>query len=648
MTQALKMLQRGGTESTAYVDDVFSTFLYTGNGSTQTITNGIDLSTKGGLVWIKARSAAENNQFVDTQRGYDKYLVSNNTDAQDTVTTRVTSFSTSGFALGSHSIVNGNGTAFTSWTFRKAPKFFDVVTYTGTGSNRTISHSLGQAPGMIIVKATSTTGDWTVYHRGLTSAAYRVFLNYTNAEASQANIWNSTAPTDTVFSVGTGDTNTNGVSYVAYLFAHDTATDGIIQCGTFAGTGGTHTSVTLGWEPQWLLIKQATTGESWNIMDTQRGINVDETTKIPLLKAESSAAEAVSTMAEVTATGFKAYADLASTSTIYVAIRRPNKPPTSGTQVFQPTVYTGTNVDNRHLDTTIAPDMVWLRKRNGTAFGGMLVGDRLRGQPYLATGTTVAEVTAADALDKQLVSATEYGTAFSSMSGIYIGNNATSDINLNTTASNHVVDAFKRYPGVFDVVCYTGTGSATTVSHNLGVVPELMVVKNRSTDNWVVYAAALGNTNAVRLNSTIAAYDVTGDLWNNTTPTTNVFSVGSGSEVNASANTYVSYLFATKAGISKVGSYTGNGTSQTINCGFSAGARFVLIKRTDSTGDWFVFDTARGIVAGNDPFVRLNSTAAETTTVDALDPDNSGFIVNQDATYNLNVTSATYIYLAYA
>jgi len=100
--------------------------------------------------------------------------------------------------------------------------------------------------------------------------------------------------------------------------------------------------------------------------------------------------------------------------------------------------------------------------------------------------------------------------------------------------------------------------------------------------------------------------------------------------------------------VSKCFSFTGNGTSQTINCGFTAGAKFVLIKRTDSTGNWLVADTARGIVSGNDPLLYLNSTAAEVTTLDWIDPDNSGFIVNQESTANANVNNATYIGLAIA
>jgi hypothetical protein len=114
------------------------------------------------------------------------------------------------------------------------------------------------------------------------------------------------------------------------------------------------------------------------------------------------------------------------------------------------------------------------------------------------------------------------------------------------------------------------------------------------------------------------------------------------------AGNYVAYLFATLAGISKVGSYTGNGSSQNINCGFATGARFILIKCTSATGDWYVWDTARGIVSDNDPHLSLNTTATEVTTNDSIDPNSAGFTVNQLAATNINVTSANYIFLAIA
>jgi hypothetical protein len=174
-----------------------------------------------------------------------------------------------------------------------------------------------------------------------------------------------------------------------------------------------------------------------------------------------------------------------------------------------------------------------------------------------------------------------------------------------------------------------------------------MIVKSRTgTQNWPVYSAPLGNTKGLFLNLTNASAN--NSDWNNTTPTASVFSIGSGSRVNDAAATYVAYLFATCPGVSKVGSYTGNGTTQTIDCGFAGGARFVLIKRTDSTGDWYVYDTARGIVSGNDPYLLLNSTAAERTITDFIDPVSTGFALDSTALATINVSGGSYIFLAIA
>ena len=132
-------------------------------------------------------------------------------------------------------------------------------------------------------------------------------------------------------------------------------------------------------------------------------------------------------------------------------------------------------------------------------------------------------------------------------------------------------------------------------------------------------------------------------------PSSTTFTVGtSNNVVNGTSSTYIAYLFATLAGVSKVGSYTGNGTSQTIDCGFSGGARFILIKSTSTTGSWWVYDSVRGIVAGNDPALQLNSTAAEVTSADAIDPDSSGFIVNQEATCSINASGVSYIFMSIA
>jgi len=238
------------------------------------------------------------------------------------------------------------------------------------------------------------------------------------------------------------------------------------------------------------------------------------------------------------------------------------------------------------------------------------------------------------------------------MDGVSLGADATNG-RINYSPYTYINWFFKRAPSFMDVVCYTGTGSATTFSHNLGAVPELMIVKSRSrsAENWPTYAAPVfvpgAGYTVGRLNDSID-FQLNNALFNNARPTASVFSVGTDTSVNFSGSTYVAYLFATCAGVSKVGSYTGTGTTKQIDCGFTAGARFVLIKRTDSTGDWYVYDSARGITSGNDPYLFLNSSAAEVTNTNYVDTDSTGFKVTAAAPAGLNASGGTYIFLAIA
>jgi hypothetical protein len=203
------------------------------------------------------------------------------------------------------------------------------------------------------------------------------------------------------------------------------------------------------------------------------------------------------------------------------------------------------------------------------------------------------------------------------------------DNSVNQSGGTYVDYVWKRAPNYFDVVAYTGNSvSGRTINHNLGVAPEMMWVKTRSnTYNWMVYHTATGNTKALTLESSGTGY--TGSSWwNNTSPSSTVFTVGNDGGTNYSGRTYIAYLFASLDGVSKVFSVTkSSGSDASVNCGFSAGPRFVLLKRTDSTGDWYVWDSERGIVAGNDPYLLLNSTAAEVTSTDYIDPTSNGFTI---------------------
>jgi len=633
-----------------YIEEVFSTYLYTGTGASQTITNGIDLSTKGGLVWQKDRSQGTGYHHIlqDTARGATNCLFTNLTNAQsqDSAGTGFV-FNNNGFTIGSTNVkVNASGDNYVSWTFRKQPKFFDVVTYTGDGNiGRTVSHSLNATVGFMLIKCTSQTGGWVAYHRSVGASQF-LLLNATDAASAgsggstPAKFWNSTAPTSTVFSLGdAANTNETGQTYVAYLFAHDaggfglTGTDNVISCGSMDGAEGT--TVTLGYEPQLVMYKAATTTGNWIIADTMRGFTANGGVA-PLRPNLTDAEGSVVTIIAPNATGFSVKGNLTSGQTyIYIAIRRgPMKVPTTGTSVFSPVTYTGNNTNNRLITSNFPVDMSLSMRRDAMGESGFF--SRLTGNgQVLFPSSTAVEDTQTDKLK------------FGSNLGSIVSYVSAGGMSTNQSSDPLEQLMFSRAPSFFDVVCYTGTGSAGTVTHNLGAVPELIIVKSRSNDSdWPTYHSAVGNTKALFINNTNATN--TNTYWNNTTPTSSVFSVGTLSGVNFSGRTYIAYLFSTCASVSKVGSYTGTGTTKQIDCGFTAGARFVLIKRTDSTGDWYLYDSARGITSGNDPYVLLNSTAAEVTNTDYIDTYSAGFEISSTAPAAINASGGTFIYLAIA
>jgi len=648
-----------------YIEDVFSTWLYTGNGSTQTITNGIDLAGKGGLVWLKSRVATTAgggsafNQLFDSSRGQSSGfyipLYSNTTDSQGlypgSLYGGINNFGATGFTLepGIFSDPYGNEATktYASWTFREQPKFFDVVTYTGTGSVQNIAHNLGSTPGCIIVKDITTGLNWYVYHQS-TGATQYLRLNSTDATTTFSGAWNDTAPTSTVFTVGTNaNVNNSGDTYVAYVFAHNaggfglTGTDNVISCGSFTTDGSGNATVNLGYEPQWVMYKRADGAGSWAMFDNMRGMTVNTTNGDAILFANLADAESTVDWIQPTSTGFNPYNIAWNATYIYIAIRRgPMKVPTDGTKVFSPNL---SNAVSGTAVTTGFPldlQIVGCRPNYGLSVSNAFM-DRLRG--VSTTSTQVGNFLAATSTDAEVTNASTFRT-------LGWGNTGYNQDTYLSGAGAGIYWNFRRAPGFFDEVCYTGTGSARTVTHNLTVAPELMILKTRtgSGSEWPVYVAPLGATKGLYLGPYSDPAITTSAYWNDTAPTSSVFTVGSGSASNFSGGNFVAYLFATCAGVSKVGSYTGTGTTLQVNCGFTTGARFVLIKRTDASGDWYVWDSARGIVAGNDPYLLLNSTAAEVTSTDYVDTYSAGFEISSTAPAAINASGGNYIFLAIA
>ena len=629
-----------------YVEDVFSTYLYEGNGTGQTITNGIDLDGEGGLVWIKGRTGtAKYNSLVDSERGNGKLLFTDSTSAEVDYGATGVVLNSNGFSVDSNQQnLNGSGEDMCSWTFRKAPKFFDVVTWTGSNNSATdigkgiVAHNLGSAPAVVIVKnTTQSSTNWIVYHKDQTTGYYSV-LNSTAAQTNSGSIsyfskyidgvgWQQTNPdADNIYVGYNYQTNGNTDTIVAYLFAHndgdgefgEDADQDIIKCGSFTFASG-QTTVDIGFEPQWLLAKRTDGTGDWMMFDAMRGFTANSGGGFGRkLLSNSSAAETNSDglyYKSATSIGLNlpAYGDY-----IYIAIRRgPMKTPESGTEVFD------LHTSSPSVINTGFPVDAILAKYATSNWDFV---PRLT-EGSLATNTTSAEV--------------DYSAYLSFASNTAFLN---SGVAFNSAAANW---CFRRAPGYFDVVAYTGDGTTSrTVNHGLGVVPEMMWVKRRgSTGEWKVYHQALNETKEIVLNSsgTVAS----SDSFNNTAPTETVFSVGQSYLLNAS-DTYIAYLFATVPGVSKVGSYTGTGsTPNTIDCGFTNGARFVLLKRTNSSGGWYVFDSERGISSSsNDPYLTLNTTDAE-SSLDILDAHPSGFTIKQPFA-EFNGDGDSFIFLAIA
>jgi hypothetical protein len=636
-----------------YIEDVFSTYLWTTSTSNQTINNGIDM-TKGALTWIKSRSNAFDH-VLQRAAGYGGSATpqfSNSTSAGNPGYYRL-SDTTSGFTMGTDYYTGTPQTAVV-WTFRKQPKFFDVVTWTGNNADgRFISHSLGSAPGMVIIKNTSSTYDWVVWHRSLANPSKYLVLNSTAATATDIYgpfgsydggfTTNSACFTSTGFYVAAdARSNLSGNNYVAYIFAHDaggfglTGTDNVISCGSFTTDGSGTATVSLGYEPQWILWKRSDDASNWLLLDNMRSWNVsgnDFLLRPNLSDAESTGAN----YGFPTATGFYMENMAASATYIYIAIRRgPMKTPTTGTSVFGNNARSGTGA-NATVTGGQTDDLVIFKNRGSAQ--NPIWATRLTDTRYMQSNGTAAEVAAGTNILQS--------NPWDVMDGVKVG---TTSALTNASSNTFINYLFRRAPGFFDVVCYTGTGSATTVTHNLGAVPELMIVKSRSlgvNSDWAVYNATSGNTGYTYLNDSLQVF-TSSVFWNNTTPTASVFTVGTNSRVNSSGETYVAYLFASCPGVSKVGTYTGTGALQTIDCGFTGGARWVMIKRTDDVGDWLVYDSARGITSGNDPYFRMNSSAAEITGTNYVDTTSVGFQVTAAAPAGLNASGGTYIFLAIA
>jgi hypothetical protein len=601
------------------------------------------------MVWTKIRNTTGQPIISDSLRTgstYYKWLYTDANSAEVDTTYGISALSSDGYTLGVNSGYSGayfnqSGQNYASWTFRKAPKFFDVVTWTGDGTTgRSISHNLGGTVGWLLIKRTDSTGNWVVYHRSLgeTSGYPDYLLLESTAASASGSSFLVHSVSDSSFVVGSGTgVNASGGTYVAYLFAHNDGDGGfgingnqdIIKCGSYTGNGSlTGPEIDLGFEPQWLLVKRSNTGANWLIIDNMRGFTVGDINDALLYPNLNNAEVASNYYIQPTPTGFQPVNSTSETNAsggtyVYIAIRRgPMAVPTDAADVFA--------IDTR-----------------GTTAPAFNAGFPIDAALYSITNITYDKVMSSRLTQTKVLDTNNTGaqSTFSAMNYDYQeGYHDTTSVNTNTYSW-----MWRRAPNFFDVVPYTGTGSSLTVDHNLGVEPDMIWLKDRSgTNAWIVQGKVISpnNNSRLELNDTMALTSVTTGV---TALTSTSFTLGTWNNINYNNANFIAYLFASLDGVSKVGSYTGDGnTEQNIDCGFSAGARFVLIKKSSHTGSWFLFDSERGIISGNSPYLELNTSSAQSSSYNELSPYSSGFTVRNGGGLNLNYNGHTFVFYAIA
>lgn len=534
---------------------------------------------------------------------------------------------------------------------------FSVVKYTGTyPTHQKIPHGLSAAPNMIMIKNLADSADWEVYHSA-TGNTGNLVLNDTAAFASNSGFMANTSPTATVFTVGNdGYVNGAGDGHIAYCF-HDVA--GYSKFGSY--TSNASTKITTGFQPDFFIFKYIGGGD-WYIQDATQtegavGSHGGNLIKKYYVPNTTAVEDSVSTGGvEIMSDGFYPTNWFDTTNGVIYAAFKKNVPSnTTLANSFKAITYTGTGSSQSITGTGFKPDLVWIKQRSGTQDQMWYDNNRGAGH-YLSSNNANAQGYANTTLTSFDADGFSVGSSNSeNQSGQTFvawcwkaGNTWQSNIEgsipsiTNTNTANG-----------FSIVKYTGTGANTTVGHNLGAAPEVMIIKDLdNTRDWAVYhignTGSSGNANEERLKLNLDVATTTyAPYWNGTTPTSTVFSLGNEGNVNTSGQNYIAYCWTPKSGYSKFGSYTGSGSNNNaISLGFQPD--FVMVKRTNSTGGWLMFDSVRsGSNPINDRIEANNNQAEQTNSGDKWLNFNSTNFEANGSDSELNQSGGTYIYMAF-
>ena len=642
--------------------------------------------TEGGLLWMKNLVRTDKHRLYDTERDIKKVINSAGMDEEGSaIAGGISHWTTNG---ATHT-VSGDPTwanlrqenqpaeTYVGWGFRKSERFFDVIKWDGNNvSGRTINHNLKCEPGVIIVKCLTASYGWQVYHRSLATTGSNgkdatSWLRLDTADqASTANTPGFNNVNEDSFDVGSYvAVNGSTQKYIAYVFAHDDAANGVIKCGTYTGNSGVN-RIELGWEPQYLMIKRSDGSAWWWIYDTQRdGLRVynrgsmnEGSSGGSILYANETNTTDQTFDISPDATGFNLPAvgggnNANSDNFVYIAIRRgPMKAPTDATTVFNASKGAAPYQPTFHAK--FPSDVTWSRQY-GTG-GNWRHNIRAQGIVSSQSGSRMNWDTNANPIAE----------------ADYKGDQMKGAWTTSSSGSGYIGYMMRRAPKFFDTVGYVGNAGSTDVNverainHNLTVKPEIIIIRSTgnsggNTDNQtyqtIKNCGTLPSTAAAPFtgvdHNAVKQMENGSSNWENGTSalerfgssvdTETQFYLGTHQWTNRSNYSYIAQMWATCPEVSKVGYYVGTGADKNISCGFTGNARLVIINQWNNSS-WYTYDSVRGITSGNDPFLNWAYTDAENSNYDYIDPYTGGFRVTSEANTTINVVGHYYTFIAIA
>ena len=643
----------------------FNVVTWTGNGSSQSITG---VGFQPDWVWGKERSNTSSNELLDTTRGATNYISTNLTNAQGTSGQGLQSFDADGFTVGNDGAWNQNGETYVAWCWKanggttssntdgsitstvqaNTKAGFSIVKYTGDGtSGSTVGHNLGITPEVVIYKRIDASASW-IFKSTLLNTDDYLAVNLTDQVFSDSGVfWNGTAPTSTVFTLGnSASVNASSGDYIAYCF---TPKAGYSKFGSYTGNGSTNGPiVNTGFEPAFLMTKQTNTTSNWVIVDNKRSTTNPRNKGLRPNTTDSESTVGDNMVVDFLTNGFQLKQTSGANDNggtfIYIAFGSDASAAPALPNSFTTNLYTG-NSGTQILGTGFQPSLVWIKDRSATRDHNLT--DSVRGVTHPIYMTTGAQLTNSTFL-----------TSFNT-DGFSLGNQAASNENLedfvawswkaniipsiNTDGDTQTIVSANSAAG-FSIASYTGTGSVQTVGHGLSAAPELIILKKISnTQNWNTGSDEIGWTKYFDGPNTNGAAGTETTVWNDTAPTSTVVTLGGSNNTNANGENYIMYAWQSIAGFSKMGSYTGNGSTQSIT-GLGFQPSWLLIKNMDSARGWQMFDSSRGA----NQLLFANSNSAESsesagTSLSSFDSD--GFTVGSGN--GVNESGDTLLYMAF-